>query len=116
MADGKPLLEGRGISKYFGPVTALDGVNFQLSRGEVLGVIGDNGAGKSTMMKILSGLFVPSAGELIFDGTPVHFQSPRDARARAASRSFTRTSRSPGTCRSSRTSTSAASRAGKSSG
>jgi simple sugar transport system ATP-binding protein len=77
----KRLLEAKGISKYFGAITALDNVHFHLDRGEVLGVVGDNGAGKSTLMKILSGLFVPSAGEIIFEGRPVRFQSPRDARA-----------------------------------
>jgi simple sugar transport system ATP-binding protein len=75
-----PLLEARGISKYFGSITALDDVNFALMRGEVLGVVGDNGAGKSTLMKILSGLYVPSKGEILFDGRAVRFASPRDAR------------------------------------
>jgi simple sugar transport system ATP-binding protein len=75
-----PLLEARNISKYFGAITALDRVNFHLARGEVLGVVGDNGAGKSTLMKILSGLYAPSEGEIIFDGRPVRFASPRDAR------------------------------------
>jgi simple sugar transport system ATP-binding protein len=74
-----PLLEAKGISKYFGAITALDDVNFHVDHGEVLGVVGDNGAGKSTLMKILSGLFVPSGGELMFDGKPVRFQSPKDA-------------------------------------
>jgi simple sugar transport system ATP-binding protein len=73
------LLEARGISKYFGAITALDDVNFHVDPGEVLGVVGDNGAGKSTLMKILSGLFVPSEGELIFQGKPVRFASPKDA-------------------------------------
>ncbi|MBZ0230129.1 MAG: ATP-binding cassette domain-containing protein, partial [Bauldia sp.] len=77
----QPLLEARNISKYFGAITALDQVNFRLSRGEVLGVVGDNGAGKSTLMKILSGLYAPSEGEIVFDGRPVRFSSPRDARA-----------------------------------
>jgi ABC-type sugar transport system ATPase subunit len=79
-AHERPLLEGRGVSKYFGAITALDKVNFHLAHGEVLGVVGDNGAGKSTLMKILSGLFVPSAGEIVFDGLPVRFHTPRDAR------------------------------------
>ena len=74
-----PLLEARGISKYFGAITALEDVNFHVDPGEVLGVVGDNGAGKSTLMKILSGLFVPSDGELIFQGKPVRFSSPKDA-------------------------------------
>jgi simple sugar transport system ATP-binding protein len=75
-----PLLEARSIVKYFGAITALRDVNFHLNRGEVLGVVGDNGAGKSTLMKILSGLYAPSAGEILFEGRPVAFASPRDAR------------------------------------
>ncbi len=74
-----PLLEARGISKYFGAITALTDVNFHVDHGEVLGVVGDNGAGKSTLMKILSGLFKPSQGQLIFNGAPVEFRSPKDA-------------------------------------
>jgi simple sugar transport system ATP-binding protein len=73
------LLEARGISKFFGAITALRDVNFHVAPGEVLGVVGDNGAGKSTLMKILSGLFVPSEGELVFRGKPVNFRSPKDA-------------------------------------
>jgi simple sugar transport system ATP-binding protein len=76
----QPLLEARAISKYFGAVTALRGVDFTLYSGEVLGVVGDNGAGKSTLMKILSGLYVPSEGQLLFEGRPVRFHSPREAR------------------------------------
>lgn len=74
-----PLLEAKGISKYFGAITALTNVNFHVEAGEVLGVVGDNGAGKSTLMKILSGLFRPSEGQLVFNGTPVEFKSPKDA-------------------------------------
>jgi simple sugar transport system ATP-binding protein len=77
-----PLIEARGICKYFGAVTALEDVYLKLYRGEVLGVVGDNGAGKSTLMKILAGLYPPSAGELLVEGQPVHFSSPRDARDR----------------------------------
>ena len=73
------LLEARGISKYFGAITALRDVNFHVAPGEGLGVVGDNGAGKSTLMKILSGLFTPSEGELVFNGAPVKFSSPKDA-------------------------------------
>jgi len=73
------LLEAKGISKYFGAITALRDVNFHVAPGEVLGVVGDNGAGKSTLMKILSGLFTPSEGELVFNGAPVKFSSPKDA-------------------------------------
>lgn len=77
-----PVLEARAISKYFGAVTALENVSLHLMRGEVLGVVGDNGAGKSTLMKVLSGLYTPSTGQLLVDGSPVHFNSPRDAHMR----------------------------------
>jgi simple sugar transport system ATP-binding protein len=82
LTDGTPvgaLLEARGISKYFGAITALHNVNFHVMPGEVLGVVGDNGAGKSTLMKILSGLYVPSEGQMLFNGQPVKFGSPKDA-------------------------------------
>jgi simple sugar transport system ATP-binding protein len=78
--EGAPLLEARGVYKYFGAITALRDVSFHVKSGEVLGVVGDNGAGKSTLMKILSGLYAPSEGTLIFEGNPIHFASPRDAR------------------------------------
>jgi len=78
--EGAPLLEARGVYKYFGAITALRDVSFHVKLGEVLGVVGDNGAGKSTLMKILSGLYAPSEGTLIFEGNPIHFASPRDAR------------------------------------
>ena len=68
------------VKKYFGAITALNGVSFHVSSGEALGVVGDNGAGKSTLMKILSGLYKPSEGSLYFQGQPVKFDSPRDAR------------------------------------
>lgn len=74
------LLAARGVTKYFGAITALNNVNFEVRAGEVLGVVGDNGAGKSTLMKILSGLYTPSEGDLVFEGRPVKFHSPRDAR------------------------------------
>jgi ABC-type sugar transport system ATPase subunit len=75
-----PLIEARGISKRFGHVVALQGVDLTLRAGEVLGVVGDNGAGKTTFMKVLSGLHPPSAGQLLVRGEEVRFSSPRDAR------------------------------------
>lgn len=75
-----PLLEARGVTKYFGAITALKDVTFHVDAGEALGVVGDNGAGKSTLMKILSGLYQPSEGTLHFEGRPVSFASPREAR------------------------------------
>jgi simple sugar transport system ATP-binding protein len=74
------ILEAKGIAKYFGAITALRNVNFHVNAGEALGVVGDNGAGKSTLMKIMSGLYAPSEGSLHFEGRPVRFTSPRDAR------------------------------------
>ncbi len=75
-------LEARGISKYFGAVTALEDVNLHVMPGEVLGVVGDNGAGKSTLMKVLSGLHSASKGQLFVGGQEVHFNGPRAARDR----------------------------------
>jgi simple sugar transport system ATP-binding protein len=75
-----PVIEARGISKRFGHVVALQGVDLTLAAGEVLGVVGDNGAGKTTFMKVLSGLHAPSAGQLLVRGEEVQFGSPRDAR------------------------------------
>lgn len=75
-----PLLEARGIKKYFGAITALSGINLHVHSGEVLGIVGDNGAGKSTLMKILSGLYKPSEGELLFEGHTVAFSSPKESR------------------------------------
>ena len=73
------ILEARGVSKYFGTITALENSNLYLRPGEVLGVVGDNGAGKSTLMKILSGLYKPSKGSILFQGNEVVFSSPRDS-------------------------------------
>ena len=77
-----PLVELRNISKFFGNVTALEGVSTTVQAGEVTCVLGDNGAGKSTFIKIVAGLHKPSEGEFLIDGHPVEFESPRDARDR----------------------------------
>lgn len=74
-----PLLEVRNISKYFGSVIALKDVSMQVYAGEVMCLLGDNGAGKSTLIKTLSGVHRPDEGEYLFEGQPVHFESPRDA-------------------------------------
>ncbi len=74
------IMQARGIVKRYGQVTALDGTDFELRAGEILAVIGDNGAGKSSLIKALSGATVPDEGELLLDGKPVHFKSPIDAR------------------------------------
>jgi fructose transport system ATP-binding protein len=75
------VMQARGLVKRYGQVTALDGADFDLRAGEILAVIGDNGAGKSSLIKALSGAVMPDAGEIRLDGRPVHFRSPIDARA-----------------------------------
>jgi simple sugar transport system ATP-binding protein len=73
------VLEAKNISKYFGTITALENVNLAVREGECLGVVGDNGAGKSTFMKVLSGLYKPSSGSLFFDGNKEVLNSPKDS-------------------------------------
>jgi fructose transport system ATP-binding protein len=75
-----PILQARGLMKRYGTVVAMSGCDFELMPGEILGVIGDNGAGKSTMIKALSGAVIPDHGEILLDGQPVNFRSPDDAR------------------------------------
>ncbi|RJG14442.1 ATP-binding cassette domain-containing protein [Massilia cavernae] len=74
------VFQARGLVKRYGGVTALDGTDFDLRSGEILAVIGDNGAGKSSLIKALSGALIPDSGEMLLDGQPVHFKSPIDAR------------------------------------
>ena len=76
----QPVLQARGLVKRYGSVTALDHADFDLYPGEILGVIGDNGAGKSTMIKALNGAAIPDAGEIRLGGQVIHFRSPIDAR------------------------------------
>ncbi|MCB9992948.1 MAG: ABC transporter ATP-binding protein [Hyphomicrobiaceae bacterium] len=71
-------IELRGITKRFGEVVANSGVNLSIRAGEVLGLLGENGAGKSTMMNVLSGLYRPDEGEILIDGKPVQFNGPGD--------------------------------------
>jgi fructose transport system ATP-binding protein len=75
-----PILSARGIHKRYGNVTAMDGADFDLYPGEILAVIGDNGAGKSSMIKALSGAVIPDSGTISLDGKEVHFKSPLEAR------------------------------------
>lgn len=76
----KPLIEMRNISKSFGSVKALEKFNLTLDHGEILGLIGDNAAGKSTALKILAGVYIPDEGEIIIDGVRHKFRKPMDAR------------------------------------
>jgi D-xylose transport system ATP-binding protein len=82
-ADGAPsadvLLSLRGISKHFGPVTALDGVNLDVPPGRVTALIGDNGAGKSTLIKVIAGIHEPDHGEIYWRGERTAIRTPHDA-------------------------------------
>jgi len=75
-----PVLSLRKISKSFGAIKALTDVDLELEPGEVLGLMGDNGAGKSTMVKIIAGNFPPTSGEIVLQDKPMHFHKPVEAR------------------------------------
>jgi ABC-type sugar transport system ATPase subunit len=77
----EPLIALRGISKHFGPVQALTGVDLDLYAGEVTALVGDNGAGKSVLIKCISGIYAPDAGQVTWEGRPVTIHTPRDAAA-----------------------------------
>jgi len=74
------LLDLKDITKRFGAITALQGVNLTIEPGEAVGLMGDNGAGKSTLMKIIAGNFPPTSGEIRIEGNLVSFHKPLDAR------------------------------------
>ena len=79
-SHGPLVMEAKGLVKRYGSVTALDGADFELRAGEIMAVIGDNGAGKSSLIKALSGATIPDEGEIKLDGQTIHFKSPMDAR------------------------------------
>jgi len=76
-----PLISVKKLSKSFPGVRALHDIQFDLVAGEVHTLMGENGAGKSTLMKILAGVYTRDSGEIVYDGQPVDFQSPREAQA-----------------------------------
>lgn len=75
------VMRASGLVKRYGNVVAIRESDFEIRAGEVLAVVGDNGAGKSSLIKALTGALVPDAGTIELDGRPVHFRGPRDARA-----------------------------------
>jgi D-xylose transport system ATP-binding protein len=77
----EPILELRGINKSFGPVHVLHDIDFTVRAGEVTALVGDNGAGKSTMVKSIAGIHPIDSGEVLFEGQPVHIHNPREAAA-----------------------------------
>jgi simple sugar transport system ATP-binding protein len=79
-ANSTSLVEMRGISKSFGAVKALIDVDLTIRPGEILGLVGDNSAGKSTLMKLLTGAYQRDAGTVVVDGTATHFKSPHESR------------------------------------
>ena len=76
-----PDLEALGITKRFGPLTALNDVNFRLRSGQFHALLGENGAGKSTLVKCIMGYYHPDEGNIQLDQRPVTIRSPRDAQA-----------------------------------
>jgi simple sugar transport system ATP-binding protein len=76
------LLDVRNVSKNFGAIRAVNGISFAVGKGEVVGLMGDNGAGKSTMVKLIAGNFPPTEGEIAVDDEVCHFHKPIEARAK----------------------------------
>ncbi len=75
------LLTLKGVSKHFGPVRALSGVDLDVPPGKVTALVGDNGAGKSSLIKTISGLWAPDGGQIMWEGRAVSLHGPRDAEA-----------------------------------
>jgi ABC-type sugar transport system ATPase subunit len=78
---GAPLLQLRGIQKSFGAVRALSDVNLEVPAGQVSALVGDNGAGKSVLIKCIAGIHSPDGGEILWEGHAAHIRSPRDSAA-----------------------------------
>jgi len=78
---GGPIIDMRGICKYFGHIVALEDVNFSVYQNEILALVGDNGAGKSTLIKILSGVLTQDKGGIYFEDKPVSIRNSRESKA-----------------------------------
>jgi simple sugar transport system ATP-binding protein len=81
MSDAIPLVRLEELRKEFDAVVAVDGLTLDIAGGEIVALVGDNGAGKSTVVQCLAGVLAPTAGRIILEGDPVRFSSPLDARA-----------------------------------
>jgi D-xylose transport system ATP-binding protein len=79
MNGSEPILSCKGVSKSFGPVQALNDVDFDVNRGEVVALVGDNGAGKSTLIKAIAGIYSIDSGQFLFEGSPVSISGPKSA-------------------------------------
>src|SRR5919202_3494516 len=79
MNSDTPVLALEGVSKSFGPVQALEDVDFSVQAGEVVALVGDNGAGKSTVVKVIAGIHQADGGRILFEGEPVQITAPNDA-------------------------------------
>lgn len=90
MTTTAQLLVCRGLTRQFGGVVALSGLDLDVRRGELLGLIGPNGSGKTTFFNVLTGLFSPTRGEIVFDGAPLAGASPQDAHRAGITRTFQR--------------------------
>lgn len=82
------LLESRDVCKYFGGLKAVEKVSMQVEKGDVFGIIGPNGAGKTTFFNICSGIYGPTAGQILLDGEDISGKSPEDIAQRGMARTF----------------------------
>jgi fructose transport system ATP-binding protein len=80
MTSSNTILETVGLTKHYGGVHALEGANFRIHAGEHVAIMGDNGAGKSTFVRQITGVERPTRGQIIFNGEPVAFENPMEAR------------------------------------
>jgi len=78
--EKKVVLETKDLCKYFGGIKAVDHINIKLYKNEIIAIVGDNGAGKSTFIKTLSGVYKKSNGEIYINGEKIYINTPRDAR------------------------------------
>lgn len=88
LGSNQVLLTVKGLAKYFGGLRAVDGVDMEVRRGEIQALIGPNGSGKTTILNMLSGLYIPTAGEITLEGTSITRQKPHIITAHGVARTF----------------------------